>query len=363
MTPLEDLVQQCTVKITVPGGWGTGFFVAPGLILTCAHVVKGAQISNLQVQWQTRPLEATIEQPVSEVNDLALLRVIDSIDFTHPCIYLDGAIALNDALYSYGYPDDFSDGAFTTFKSEALTGNNLFIKVKGGQVRPGMSGSPLLNQQTRKVCGVVKFTRDRSSDLGGGAIPTCVILEQFSELRELQREFHGGDRRWSNLLARDSEINFQACLGAIARRSQKTEDWWDGRYVKTQAQLPLKVQPVKQPESPEQAQKQEAPQKFDVLAGLREFYRQEPVLLIGKPGSGKSTALRRLLLEEAQGYGAQEGALIPVLILLRSCDQGKVEDWISEALEFEMGVIRSLLKEQRLLLLFDGLNEVPNPEV
>jgi HEAT repeat protein len=161
-----------------------------------------------------------------------------------------------------------------------------------------------------------------------------------------------------------SEIDFQGYLGAIVRQSRRTEDWRDGQYVGTQAQLPLKVQTPKQPESLERGQNQEAPKKFDVLGGLREFYRREPVLLIGKPGSGKSTALRRLLLEEAQGYAERGSELIPVLILLRSCDQGKVEDWIAEALEVEVVVVRSLLKEPqpRLLLLFDGLNEVPNPE-
>jgi hypothetical protein len=45
-----------------------------------------------------------------------------------------------------------------------------------------MSGAPLLNQRTGKVCGIVKFTRDRSFDLGGGAVPTSVILAQFPEL-------------------------------------------------------------------------------------------------------------------------------------------------------------------------------------
>jgi len=53
-------------------------------------------------------------------------------------------------------------------------------------VRPGMSGSPLLNQRTGKVCGIVKFTRDRSFNLGGGVVLTTTILSQFPELVEQQ---------------------------------------------------------------------------------------------------------------------------------------------------------------------------------
>ncbi|WP_242044495.1 NTPase (NACHT family) [Anabaena azotica] len=40
-------------------------------------------------------------------------------------------------------------------------------------------------------------------------------------------------------------------------------------------------------------------ERLDVLTGLRK-YAKEQVLLVGRPGSGKSTALVRLLLEEAE---------------------------------------------------------------
>jgi len=92
-----------------------------------------------------------------------------------------------------------------------------------GQVRPGMSGSPLLNQRTGKVCGIVKFTRDRSFDLGGGAIPTHVILEQFPQLRDLQQEFHGGDRRWGELLE-SVMIDFSDLLAQIETGTATKED-------------------------------------------------------------------------------------------------------------------------------------------
>lgn len=51
---LREQLQQCTVQLVVPGkSLGTGFFVAPGLILTCAHVVQVAQEQNLSVEVQT----------------------------------------------------------------------------------------------------------------------------------------------------------------------------------------------------------------------------------------------------------------------------------------------------------------------
>lgn len=54
-----------------------------------------------------------------------------------------------------------------------------------------------------------------------------------------------------------------------------------------------------QPAKEESSQKQEKTEILGVLAGLRK-YAPDHVLLVGQPGSGKSTALTRLLLEEAE---------------------------------------------------------------
>ena len=209
MSQLEDLLQKCTVKLTLPGrtGWGTGFFVAPNWILTCAHMVQ-AKGERVQVRWQSQELEATVERSLPDPYDLALLRVTLPVDAKSPCIYLDDeVIQSRDPLYLFGYPDqDFPNGCPVTFSGEGLTGDApALIKFALGQVRPGMSGSPLLNQRTGKVCGIVKFTRDRSFDLGGGAISTHVILDQFPELHERQQKFHQRDGRWSSLVTKPSD--------------------------------------------------------------------------------------------------------------------------------------------------------------
>jgi hypothetical protein len=310
MSQLENLLQRCTVKLTLPGriGWGTGFFVAPEWILTCAHVVQEAKGEPVQVRWQKQEnwAEAVVERSLPNPYDLALLQVMLPTDVNPPCIYLDEEIHSRDPLYLFGYPDeDFDNGCPVTFNCEGLTGDEpALIKFALGQVRPGMSGSPLLNQRTGKVCGIVKFTRDRSFDLGGGAIPTRVILEQFPQLREFQQQFHGRDRRWSNLVAKWSDIDFQPYLNAISTTYEK---WWQ-LYTLTDAQgkqrqskevapifdFGLMVQTVKKEER-EQRQEEKV-ERFSVLEGIRKYADQQ-VLLVGRPGSGKSTALARLMLE------------------------------------------------------------------
>jgi len=209
---LEELLQQCTVKLSIPGqrGWGTGFFVAPGLILTCAHVVKAlGSPDRVQVRWQQQLAfaEAELVQQIPDL-DLTLLQ-FTSEKADLPCVFLDEGLRAGQELYFFGYPDeDFEHGCPVTVTCEGYTGDvPPLIKFKLGQVRPGMSGSPLLNQHTGKVCGIVKFTRDRTSDLGGGAISTHIILEQFPKLRSLSKEFHERDRRWSALLPQTIEPN------------------------------------------------------------------------------------------------------------------------------------------------------------
>ena len=60
----------------------------------------------------------------------------------------------------------------------------------------------------------------------------------------------------------------------------------------------LMVQTV-EPDREERGQQEQTVERLSVLDGLRK-YACEHVLLVGRPGSGKSTALVRLVLEEAK---------------------------------------------------------------
>src|SRR5262245_56551323 len=83
-----------------------------------------------------------------------------------------------------------------------------------------MSGAPLLNQRTGKVCGVVKFTRDRSIDLGGGAVPISVVLSKFGELVELQQRFHQADKRWRESIRQQQQRLVKPRSGDRAYRNR-----------------------------------------------------------------------------------------------------------------------------------------------
>ncbi|XHR80915.1 MAG: NACHT domain-containing protein [Gloeotrichia echinulata GP01] len=111
-------------------------------------------------------------------------------------------------------------------------------------------------------------------------------------------------------------------------------------------------------------EKQEKTERLPVIEAIRK-YATNHVLLVGKPGSGKSTALERLLWEEAN-KGVEGLVHIPVLVRLREYQNSVlaiIDNFFAEhGLTLQKDEIESLLKSQKLLLLVDGLNELPNDD-
>ncbi|NEQ69532.1 MAG: hypothetical protein F6K21_29390 [Symploca sp. SIO2D2] len=178
--------------------------------------------------------------------------------------------------------------------------------------------------------------------------------------------------------------------------------WWEfytltdvvGKQQNKQKQCPplldLMVQTVEQ----QQEEREDGKEKIERLAvveGLRK-YAPNHVLLVGRPGSGKSTALVRLLLEEAErgkdagtrgrgdaeigrGRDAEIGRRgdrdflrIPVLVELRYYQHSvleRVKAFLLKHqpnLDLDEEILKQWLHQGRLLLLLDGFNELPSEE-
>jgi HEAT repeat protein len=138
----------------------------------------------------------------------------------------------------------------------------------------------------------------------------------------------------------------------------------------------LMVQTVEPPKAEQErelgqdGEKKEKIERLPVLEGICK-YAADHVLLVGRPGSGKSTALARLLLQEAENALSIARAKIPVLVELRylpsEANESSVCDRIlafmhkhDPFLDIDEAEIKQLLRQGRLLLLVDGVNELPS---
>jgi hypothetical protein len=209
MAGLRSLLADCTVRISVPGDAGTGFFVAEGLVLTCAHVVKNGRINGdaPTVRWQaaeeTAEYVAVLPEPSRQHEgpypypDLALLRV----PFRgHPCAYLSADVPMaGDPAYSWGYPVGYEQGdPVAGLEYEGVTGGDEpFLKLSDAQVTPGMSGAPLLNLRSGAIDGIIKLTRDAVVPVGARGIPVGTIFARLPQLLAAQAEHCSHDHRWA----------------------------------------------------------------------------------------------------------------------------------------------------------------------
>jgi hypothetical protein len=199
-----NLFRDCTVRIKTPQNIGTGFFVAPGHILTCNHVVKSAKDDEIEVIWKEVAIDIEdVIQSEGENPDLAILK---TAHVEHPCVYLDKESQPNDLLYSYGYPPKYEGGFSVNPLCVGPTDRGRLITIRDENIQPGLSGAPLLNLRTWKVCGLIKSERNIAPAqnilraLGGQAIPTQVIFDWCHEIEIKHSNFHFQDTRWRELI-------------------------------------------------------------------------------------------------------------------------------------------------------------------
>jgi S1-C subfamily serine protease len=167
---------------------GSGFVVAPGLVVTNAHVVAGTQ--SIRVE-DTVGFHVAVVELFDPEFDLAILRVRG---LTEPALTIDpDTVARATKAVVLGYPEGGPLAADRAgVRSEILaTGLDIYgenptvreVYVIQALVRPGNSGGPLV-EPDGVVIGVV-FSRSPTGNDVGYALASPGVLERVRKAEEL----------------------------------------------------------------------------------------------------------------------------------------------------------------------------------
>ncbi|MFI8101199.1 trypsin-like peptidase domain-containing protein [Streptomyces sp. NPDC086023] len=226
---------------------GTGFFVGPGLVLTCAHVVRpgGRPAETVKGTWHLDGRAHELSFAVADMDvrpfdrpeheggpgsgeDLALIRVAGGAPLRQTCPALSRSPALpreGVRLYAYGHPGhDYARGdsyALRVVGQSLHRGGARLLKVAGSQVWPGASGSPVIDEATGCVVGVLRARQQRTSptaDDEARLIPVQAVRKAFPELAEAQWAGYPPLRDWLALLSDEQLRTAEWGEAAGARR-------------------------------------------------------------------------------------------------------------------------------------------------
>jgi hypothetical protein len=216
---LKRLAADSTVRIPAVGvAGGSGFFVAPGVVVSCAHVVTrpdGSAAETVLVEWEdvslvgrvSRVAPATDEtsSPPWRMPDLSVIEV-DVPPQGHPWVIL-GELpeAESPEVYLSGFSNVLGVGT-ALFQTMTCTldgiqdlGTGRGWRITHCEIAQGMSGGPVLDLSSGVVCAITKATRKPGSLAGGLAIPAVAIRETFPDVWERNQQESDWKIQWQTL--------------------------------------------------------------------------------------------------------------------------------------------------------------------
>jgi serine protease Do len=186
-----DTVSEAVVKVSSPGGTGSGFFInEDGFLITNYHVIeKETRIEvtvfrKAKIGFETIKYKKVKIEAINPFVDLALLKVEDLGDTKLPFVYLGDIddIKTGEGVFAIGNPMGLertvTNGVIST-KNRAFEGL-LYIQTNA-DINPGNSGGPLFNL-AGEVIGVTNMGYIFLGGLGF-AIPVNYV-KHFIENRD-----------------------------------------------------------------------------------------------------------------------------------------------------------------------------------
>lgn len=221
---LGGILEDGTDGDAAPRPWGSGFFIAPNWVLTCAHVVLnsetrqeatavGQSAREVAVSFSGGTVAGVVEwaEPLSRAGtgiwpapDLALIRLLEPVE--HPCVWVSErsakAVSGKEVAY-FGCTE--VEGEIQDFYGRCTIrgglGQDGILRLGNEDEMPeGVSGGPVVDLSRGEVLGVVK---GRRRGLDGGLAVSLVQLRRIpapaaqvrTETDDLyQRVIHAHDR-------------------------------------------------------------------------------------------------------------------------------------------------------------------------
>ncbi|WP_028807578.1 serine protease [Streptomyces canus] len=374
-------------------GGGSGFVLAPGTVVTCAHVVAGAATVRGRIVATGTELTLTLAEDAlhraASGLDIAFLRFEPSA-LTPAYVLTAPHMAFGDRMWVHGHPrGDYRAGQWAALEYQGdsrLTFEDPLPMPRGHgtPVGEGFSGSPVVNGRTGGVCGMLA----RSNKAGSThMVPVSEILSRCPAptppvpwLDTLTDEqLRAGGFRHPGARLRD-----------YLAAARDTADEHPYAAVLTDAQdIPLSTVYVRQEASAaDEAQDDTAPPDSDRPRTGRSRHpgRDRPaaesvladdrhVLFTGGAGTGKSSLLRRLTCTAASAWlddPARAPSYIPVRVGADQLLDLPFPEALARAVGRDLpGLRRSLppaffesapLPSVDWLVCVDGLDEVLDPE-
>jgi MoxR-like ATPase len=211
---LEYLTEASVVQIVPdPIQGGTGFFVAPGKIITCAHVVAvstNATTDPIRVidqegrvlVGQVRAIPARMGSgTLWDYPDICLISLTNP-PADHRMVILGDVHDDADVSLS-GYSDIYQPRSLGTRRghiggTESLNAGRA-LRIVGCEMPPGLSGGPVLDLNRGVVRAVAKTRRRENTEMGGLAIPAGAISDAFHDVWEMNQSNRDQDGQWMAL--------------------------------------------------------------------------------------------------------------------------------------------------------------------
>lgn len=380
----RGLLEASTVALDLPrrDGGGTGFVVGPGTVVTCAHVVAGAETVRGRIVSTGDEFDLTVsdEDRYRAANglDIAFLRCDDEALST-PGVLTSPHTTLGDRMWVFGHPrGDYRAGQWAALEYQgdsrlAFDDPMPMPRGYGTPVGEGFSGSPVVNQRTGAVCGMLA----RSSTTGSAhMVPLSEILTRHAVpplsvawLNALTDEqLHSGRFRHPGPLLREY---------LAAARDGADEHPYAALLTDT-GDIPLSTVYVEQETAraeeeggargrPRSRAARPAPES--VLDDHRH------VLFTGGAGAGKSSLLRRLTFTAASAWRADPARApryVPVRVTAGQLLGLPFPEAIAAAVGRDLPGLRRSMPPEAFrtaplhgvdwLVCLDGLDEVLDPE-